>query len=162
MTKALVLLNMGGPNNLDEVELFLKNMFNDPNIITVESDLLRKFLAFMIVSSRKKEARGNYEQLGGKSPLVEYTKQLVSKLQTALPDTYVTFAMRYTPPFASQAVEELKTHGIKELFILPLYPQYSTTTTKSSLEDFYENLELSGLHVKTKDILRFYENEKFN
>lgn len=162
MTKGLVLLNMGGPNNLDEVEVFLKNMFNDPNIITVKSDLLRKFIAFMIVSSRKNEARGNYEKLGGKSPLVDYTKALVTKVQAQLPDAYVTFAMRYTPPFAKDAIEELKTHGIKEVFVLPLYPQYSTTTTKSSLEDFYEELEKSGLHVKTKDIPRFYDEECYN
>ena len=162
MKKGLVLLNMGGPNNLDEVEVFLNNMFNDPNIITVKSDLLRKFIAFMIVSSRKKEAKGNYEKLGGKSPLVDYTKALVKKLQENLPDTYVTFAMRYTPPFARDAIEEFKTHGIKEVFVLPLYPQYSTTTTKSSLEDFYAELEKAGVHVKTKEFLRFYEDSAYN
>lgn len=162
MSKGLVLLNMGGPNNLDEVEMFLKNMFNDPNIITVKSDLLRKFIAFMIVASRKNEAKGNYEKLGGKSPLVEYTKALVTKVQAQLPDTYVTFAMRYTPPFAKEAIEELKTHGVKEVFVLPLYPQYSTTTTKSSLEDFYAQLKASGLDMNTKDIPRFYQEEAYN
>lgn len=160
MKKALVLLNMGGPNNLDEVEVFLKNMFNDKNIITVKSDLLRSFISFMIVTSRKKEARSNYAKLGGKSPIVGYTKQLIEKLQNEFKDTYVTFAMRYTPPFAKDAVEELKQKGITEVTILPLYPQYSTTTTKSSLEDFEEALE--SLHVKTLHVDRFYENRLYN
>lgn len=56
MKKALILLNMGGPNNLDEVGLFLHNMFNDPNIITVKSNLLRRFIAFMITSTRTKKS----------------------------------------------------------------------------------------------------------
>ncbi|WP_458699790.1 ferrochelatase [Sulfurospirillum sp. 1307] len=158
MKKALVLLNMGGPNSLDEVEVFLKNMFNDENIITVKSNILRSFIAFMIVTSRKKEARSNYEKLGGKSPIVGYTKELVKKLQDKLEDTYVTFAMRYTPPFAKDVIEELKKREIKEVTLIPLYPHYSTTTTKSSLEDFYKFSK--NLHVKQID--RFYENELYN
>lgn len=161
-TKALILLNMGGPNNLDEVEVFLHNMFNDKNIITVKSDLLRSFIAFMIVSSRTKAAKKNYEKLGGKSPIVGYTKKLVTKLQNELQDTFITFAMRYTPPFASNAIEELKDKNIKEIVLLPLYPQFSTTTTKSSLEDFREALEKSAFKVKIKSIKRFFKNEAYN
>ncbi len=63
--KALVLLNMGGPNNLDEVKLFLSNMFNDKNIITVKSSLLRRFIAMMITTSRTKKAQANYAKLVG-------------------------------------------------------------------------------------------------
>jgi len=151
---------MGGPNNLDEVEVFLKNMFNDKNIITVKSDLLRSFIAFMIVTSRKKEAQSNYKKIGGKSPIVAHTKELVKKLQLELVDTYVTFAMRYTPPFAKEVIEELKQKNITEITLLPMYPQYSTTTTKSSLEDFKEACE--GLHVKIKHVDRFYENNLYN
>lgn len=162
MSKGLVLLNMGGPNNLDEVELFLKNMFNDPNIITVKNDLLRRFIAFMITTSRKHEAKENYAALGGKSPLVGYTKALVSKLQQALPDTYVTYAMRYTPPFANEAIEELKTHGVTQLCIVPLYPHYSTTTTKSSLEDFEHALKKADFHPECTFVERFYEDDGFN
>ena len=151
---------MGGPNNLDEVEVFLKNMFNDKNIITVKSDFLRSFIAFMIVRSRKKEARSNYAMLGGKSPLVGYTKKLVKKLQLELKDTYVTYAMRYTPPYAKEVVEEFKQKNITEITLLPMYPHYSTTTTKSSLEDFKEACE--GLHVKIFQVDRFYENSLYN
>lgn len=160
MHKALILLNMGGPNNLDEVKLFLKNMFNDKNIITVKSNLLRSLIAYMIVSSRTKPAQANYAKLGGKSPIVEHTKQLVKKLQTNLQDTYVTFAMTYTPPFATDVVKELKQRGITQATILPLYPHYSTTTTKSSLEDFEKALK--PLHVESRQIDKFYENRLYN
>ena len=160
MKKALVLLNMGGPSSLDEVEVFLKNMFNDKNIINVKSDLLRSFISFMIVILRKKEARSNYAKLGGKSPILEYTKKLIEKLQLEAKNTYITYAMRYTPPFAKDVVEELKQKNIKEIVLLPLYPHYSTTTTKSSLEDFEKALE--PLDVKTKKLERFYENRLYN
>jgi ferrochelatase len=151
---------MGGPNNLDEVEVFLKNMFNDKNIITVKSDLLRSFIAFMIVTSRKKEARSNYAKLGGKSPLVGYTEDLIKKLQLELKDTYVTYAMRYTPPYAKEVVTELKQKNITDITLFPMYPHYSTTTTKSSLEDFKEACK--DLHVKIKQVDRFYENSLYN
>jgi len=162
MKKALVLLNMGGPNNLDEVKVFLSNMFNDANIITVKSALLRRFIAFMITSTRTKKAQANYAKLGGKSPLVGYTKQLVEKLQSALPALHVTFAMRYTPPFCDAVIEELKAKGIEEVILLPLYPHYSTTTTKSSVEDFMKVAKALGFQARIRVIDRFFENASYN
>lgn len=160
--KALVLLNMGGPNNLDEVKLFLSNMFNDKNIITVKSDLLRRFIALMITTSRTKKAQANYAKLGGKSPLVGYTEKLVDKLQRALPQYYVTFAMRYTPPFCDSVIHELQAQGIDEVVLLPLYPHYSTTTTKSSVEDFEEVARTLGYTGKIHLIDRFYDDVNYN
>ncbi len=160
--KAIVLLNMGGPNNLDEVQLFLKNMFNDENILQVKNRLLRKMVAYAITQGRKKEARANYERIGGKSPLVFYTDRLIKKLQRALPDIYVTKAMRYTPPFAKDAIKELLSKNIKEVYLIPLYPHYSTTTTKSSLEDFYNTAKGLGFHARFHDIANFYENRFYN
>lgn len=160
--KALVLLNMGGPNNLDEVKLFLSNMFNDKNIITVKSSLLRRFIAVMITTSRTKKAQANYAKLGGKSPLVGYTQHLVDKLQKVIPDYYVTFAMRYTPPFCEGVIRELQAKGIDEVVLLPLYPHYSTTTTKSSVEDFIDVAKALGYKGNIQIIERFYENEAYN
>jgi len=162
MQKALVLLNMGGPNNLDEVKVFLSNMFNDANIITVKSSLLRRFIAFMITTSRTKKAQANYAKLGGKSPLVGYTKQLVEKLQSALPSLHVNFAMRYTPPFCDALIEELKAKGIEEVILLPLYPHYSTTTTKSSVEDFMKVARALEFKAKIRVIDHFFENKIYN
>lgn len=160
--KAIVLLNMGGPNNLQEVEIFLKNMFNDKNILPIKSTVLRKFVAYMITSARKKEAQNNYRALGGQSPLGGYTKKLIEKLQKNLPDVFITQAMRYTPPFAKDAIKELLYHNIKEVYLLPLYPHYSTTTTLSSLEDFYNSAKGLGYHARFHDIANFYENKLFN
>ena len=80
MKKALILLNMGGPNNLGEVELFLKNMFNDPFILGVKSDFWRSVLAAIIVRSRAAAARGNYEKLGGRSPICFITEALCERV----------------------------------------------------------------------------------
>lgn len=160
--KVLILLNMGGPNNLDEVEIFLNNMFNDKNIITVKSDFLRKMIAYFITTSRKKQAKKNYEALGGKSPIVDNTKKLVAKLQSRYNNMmYVTYAMRYTPPFASDILKALIKINVKDIILLPLYPQYSTTTTKSSLEDFAQAIANSGVDFDVKVVDSFYKNSLF-
>jgi len=160
--KALVLLNMGGPNNLDEVKLFLHNMFNDKNIITVKSNFLRRFIAFMITTSRTQKAQNNYAKIGGKSPLVGYTQALVDKLQKTLPSLHVTFAMRYTPPFCERVIEELQAQKIDEVILLPLYPHYSTTTTKSSVEDFKDVAHALGYNGKISIMDHFYEDVQYN
>lgn len=157
--KALVLLNMGGPRNKEELEMFLRNMFNDKNILTMKSDLLRSMIASLIVFSRKNSAWENYAAIGGKSPINELTQQLIDKLQKSLPDIYVTQAMRYTPPFAAKCVEQIKQKGIKEVILLPLYPQYSTTTTKSSVEDF-EAIAKEAFSIRV--IEPFYKNDTYN
>jgi len=157
--KALVLLNMGGPRNKEELEMFLRNMFNDKNILTMKSDLLRSMIASLIVFSRKNSAWENYAAIGGKSPINELTQQLIDKLQKEFPDIYVTQAMRYTPPFAAKCVEQIKQKGIKEVILLPLYPQYSTTTTKSSVEDF-EAIAKEAFFIRV--IEPFYKNDTYN
>jgi len=99
--KGLVVLNMGGPSSLEEVELFLRNMFNDPNILPIRPAFLRKMVANYIVKKRIGEAVENYERIGGKSPLLENSTKLVQRLQERFKgNIYVTQAMRYTPPFA--------------------------------------------------------------
>jgi len=137
-------------------------MFNDKNIITVKSSLLRRFIALMITTSRTKKAQANYAKLGGKSPLVGYTEKLVKKLQHALPSLHVNFAMRYTPPFCEGVIRELQEKGIEEVILLPLYPHYSTTTTKSSVEDFRDVAKALGYMGKISVIDRFYEDENYN
>ena len=133
MDKALLLLNMGGPSNVEEVELFLNNMFADKNILTMNR-YIRKLVSMIIINKRLDEVKENYELLGGKSPLLELTQKLIDALKTKL-DIPIYPVMRYVPPFADLALEECKANGVKELILFPLYPQYSTTTTYSSLED---------------------------
>lgn len=161
--EAIILLNMGGPNNLEEVEVFLTNMFNDKNIITVGSSLLRKFIATMITFSRTEKSQEIYRQIGGKSPIVGHTKRLVEKLQDRVGENVIVdFAMRYTPPFASEAIERMSDKNIEKIYLIPLYPQYSTTTTKSSLEDFEEQYHLSGSDAILVEIKHFFNNKSYN
>jgi len=154
---------MGGPNNLDEVEVFLKNMFADKNILTMRSNLLRKFVGSMIVFSRVEAAQEIYRKLGGKSPIVGHTKKLVQKLQQQLGDeVYVDFVMRYTPPFSSEVITKLNNMDIKQIYLIPLYPQYSTTTTKSSLEEFEQSYFALGGDALLYETKHFFENKKYN
>ena len=157
--KALVLLNMGAARSKDELEVFLRNMFNDKNILTIKNDTLRSMIASFIVTLRLNKAWENYEQIGGKSPLHDLTDELVKKLQIALPNYFITVAMRYTSAFAQTAIARIKEQNITDVTLLPLYPQYSTTTTKSSLDDFIEKANNS---FSLKVIEPFYKNELYN
>ena len=157
--EAIVLLNMGGPNNLNEVEMFLKNMFADKNILTMKSNLVRKIVGGLIVFNRTESSQEIYRRLGGKSPIVGHTKNLVNKLQARLGEEFIVdFAMRYTPPFALEVIERLNKEDINKIYLIPLYPHYSTTTTKSSLEDFEEAYHNSGGDALLVEIKHFFEN----
>jgi len=161
--EAIVLLNMGGPNNLDEVEVFLKNMFSDKNILTMKSDLLRKFVGGMITFSRTESSQEIYRQIGGKSPIVGHTKSLVAKLQEKLGENVIVdFAMRYTPPFVGGVIERLNEAKVEKIYLIPLYPQQSSTTTKSSLEDFEEQYHDIGGDAVLVEIKHFFENKTYN
>jgi len=157
--KALVLLNMGAARSKDELEVFLTNMFNDKYIVTFKSTTIRSMLASLIVTMRLNKVWDNYKLIGGKSPLHELTELLVTKLNEILPDYYVTTAMRYTSPCSQTAIARIKKENIKDVILLPLYPQYSTTTTKSSVEDF---IEKSDGEFNITTIEPFYKNEMYN
>lgn len=158
--KALFLLNMGGPSNLDEVETFLRNMFMDKHILNMPY-IPRFFISRMIVKKRKEEAKSNYATLGGKSPIIDHSKKLVSKLQARLgEEVKVFYVMRYTPPFASDILE--KHPEIKELFLFPLYPHYSDTTTASSFEHVYEAIKKSKRDIFVKKIDYYYADALYN
>ncbi|WXG61368.1 ferrochelatase [Campylobacter concisus] len=161
MKKALLLLNMGGANSLDDVEIFLTNMFNDPYILGIKNKFLRKFVAFMITKGRLKTAKHNYEQIGGKSPLCELTAKLCEKI-SSLQNEFdaVDFAMNYTSPFVKDVLK--KYEKFDEIVLLPLYPHHSQTTITSSLADFKKAKE--GLKLKAKISLcePFYDDDAYN
>lgn len=157
--KALVLLNMGGARDKSELKMFLTNMFNDENILTIKNAFIRKMVASFITNSRLESAWKNYEKIGNHSPINPLTEQLVNKCNDKI-ENYKTYqVMRYTPPFAKEIVSQMKKDGIKEVLLLPLYPQYSTTTTKSSLEDF---IKFAKNSFSISSIETFYKNDKFN
>lgn len=157
--KALVLLNMGGARDKSELKMFLTNMFNDENILTIKNAFIRKMVASFITNSRLENAWKNYEKIGSYSPINPLTEQLINKCNDKI-ENYKTYqVMRYTPPFAKEIISQMKKDGIKEVLLLPLYPQYSTTTTKSSLEDF---IKFAKNSFSISSIETFYKNDKFN
>ena len=157
MKRGLLLLNMGGPNSVDEVEMFLRNMFSDKNILTMDR-YTRALVREIIIFNRINEVKENFIQnLGGKSPLPELTNQLIEKLKTKL-DMPIAPAMRYVPPFATEALEAFQKEGVEELILFPMYPQYSTTTTLSSVEDIEERCEALGYAPEIKVIEPYYDD----
>ena len=157
-TKAVVLMNMGGPNDLSEVKVFLKNMFNDKYIITAPQPI-RSLIASIIVFKRLEIAKENYSKLGGMSPIVGHTKRLVRRLNKEL-DADVFYEMRYTPPFALDVLKKLKNYD--EIYAIPMYPHYSSTTTKSSIEDFMKVAKKYNLDKKIKTIDSYYDHPLYN
>jgi ferrochelatase len=159
MKRAVLLMNMGGPNNLDEVKVFLTNMFNDKNIIAAPKPI-RAMIAKLITWRRTKEAQNNYAHLGGKSPLVGYTKELIEKLESNIKDASIHMVMRYTPPFADEVLEQLR--DVDEFYAIPLYPHYSNTTTLSSYEDLYESMDRLKIKARVKTIDDYYNDVYYN
>ncbi|HEX3700395.1 MAG TPA: ferrochelatase, partial [Phenylobacterium sp.] len=139
MKLAVVLFNLGGPDGPDAVAPFLFNLFRDPAIIAAPA-VVRYPLAGLIAAGRAKLARANYQRLGGASPLLAETqgqaRALAAALAAAAPEieAKVVIAMRYWAPFAAEAAAEVAAFQPDEIVLLPLYPQYSTTTTASSLK----------------------------
>jgi len=158
---AVVLFNLGGPNNLDAVQPFLFNLFNDPAIISSPTPI-RWLLAKLISKRRGPIAREIYQHLGGKSPLLEQTDVQARALETVLQNSHevkVFIAMRYWHPFSSETVAEVKLYAPDEVVLLPLYPQFSTTTTESSVKDWMKNAKQLGLDIPTRAVCCYPINE---
>jgi len=157
LKQALILLNMGGANSIDEVELFLENMFADKNILPMNR-YLRSFIAKIIINKRIDDVKENFQKyLGGKSPLTQITNELINKLETKL-DIPIVSAMRYVPPFATTALEQFKSDGVEELILFPMYPQYSTTTTLSSIEDIEARCQELQYSPKIRVVEPYYDD----
>jgi len=159
MKRAILLMNMGGPNNLDEVKTFLTNMFNDKRIIAAPKPI-RSMIAKLITFRRTKEAQSNYKLLGGKSPLVGHTQNLIGKLESQITDASIHMVMRYTPPFAKDVLENLR--DVDEFYAIPLYPHYSSTTTLSSYDDLYETLDRLRIKARVKTVDEYYNDTYYN
>jgi len=145
---AIVLFNLGGPDRPEAIKPFLLNLFSDPAILRVPF-FVRPLLAQIIARLRVKPATENYAILGGKSPLLELTQDQARALETemARPDLEVRcfIAMRYWHPFSEEAARAVRDWGADEVFLLPLYPHFSTTTTGSSLAAWREAAAKVGL-----------------
>lgn len=132
----VLLLNLGGPDELRDVRPFLYNLFSDPEIIRLPFSWLQSPLAWLISTLRAKKSQENYRQIGGGSPLRRITEAQAQALQEHLQqsgkDARVYIGMRYWHPFTEEAIARIKRDGITDLVILPLYPQFSISTSGSS------------------------------
>lgn len=132
----VLLLNLGGPEQLQDVRPFLYNLFSDPEIIRLPFAWMQKPLAWMISTMRYKKSQENYKAIGGGSPLRRITEEQALALQATLQekgqDIRVYVGMRYWNPFTEEAVAKIKRDQIEKLVILPLYPQFSISTSGSS------------------------------
>lgn len=132
----VLLLNLGGPDKIEDVRPFLYNLFSDPEIIRLPVKALQKPLAWLISTLRAKKSQANYLEIGGGSPLRQITEAQAEALETKLKemgqDAKIYIGMRYWHPFTEEAIAHIKNDGIDELVILPLYPQFSISTSGSS------------------------------
>lgn len=150
---AVVLFNLGGPDRPLAIRPFLMNLFRDPAILRVPF-LVRSLLARVIAYLRLRAARSNYAVLDGCSPLLDVTRAQATALQAALPDLQVRcfITMRYWHPFSDATALAVRAWHPRDVVLLPLYPQYSTTTTASSLAAWHEAAAKVGLVAPTHTI----------
>ena len=162
----VVLFQLGGPDSLDAVEPFLYNLFLDPDIIDFPfAKIARPALAKLISATRSKKVKKGYAAIGGKSPIVEWTARQARALEDALRPAlhaHVVVAMRYWHPFTEEAIQELAKNSCGELVLLPLYPQYSKTTTGSSLNEWNRRFPASALSdVPVRVVQDFYKHPSY-
>jgi len=150
----VLLLNLGGPENQKDVEGFLYNLFADPDIIRLPPllSVLQKPIAYIVAKRRAPKSRAAYQSIGGGSPIVRYTSEQATLIERELKrkgvDAKAYFAMRYWHPFTEDTLAHMKADGVNAMVVIPLYPQYSISTSGSSLrllqEIFYKNPETWG------------------
>ncbi len=132
----VLLLNLGGPDKLEDVGPFLFNLFSDPEIIRLPFRWLQKPLAWFIATRRTKKSQDNYRKIGGGSPLRSITEAQGEALQAQLNalgmDAKIYIGMRYWYPFTEEAIARITQDDLERLVILPLYPQFSISTSGSS------------------------------
>lgn len=161
MKTAVVLFNLGGPDSLNAVKPFLFNLFNDPAIIPWPK-IPRWCLAKLISGFREKKAIEIYRKIGGKSPLYENTLAQAVALEGELGGGVRIFvAMRYWHPFIPDVVRDVIDYSPDKIVLLPLYPQFSTTTTGSSFSGWHKQAALQGLTVKTKEVTCYPAEDGF-
>jgi protoporphyrin/coproporphyrin ferrochelatase len=160
----VILFNLGGPDSPEAVEPFLRNLFSDPAIISLPA-IVRKPLARFIARRRAPFASAIYAHMGGRSPILEETQAQARALETALNgdalQAKVVVAMRCWHPFSDGAAEAMRRFGPDRIVLLPLYPQFSTTTTASSFQDWERAARKAGLTAPATRICCYPSNAGF-
>jgi ferrochelatase len=167
MKLGVLLFNLGGPETLADVRPFLFNLFSDPEIVRLPIRALQKPLAWLISTARHKKSSAYYAQIGGGSPLRRITEEqavaLREKLRRRGVEAEVYVGMRYWRPGAEEAIERIVEDGVTDLILLPLYPQFSVSTTGSSFKDFVAQMDKRGgvRHIRRRYISRWHTHEPY-
>jgi ferrochelatase len=159
----VVLFQLGGPDTLAAIEPFLYNLFCDPDIIDFPfARIGRKPLAKLISTTRARKVQHHYATIGGGSPIRRFTERQALALETQLGrhglDARCFVAMRYWHPFTAEAIAQVLASGCDEVVLLPLYPQYSSTTTGSSLNEWQR---LFRGHAPVHRVRSFYRHPAY-
>jgi ferrochelatase len=161
----VVLFQLGGPDSLEAIEPFLYNLFCDPDIIDFPfARIARQPLAKVISMRRARHVAHHYAEIGGKSPILEFTRRQAEALESELRrefDARVVVAMRYWHPFTVAAIAELAAHAPEDVVLLPLYPQYSKTTTGSSINEWNRRFHPNGWNPRVHTIAEFYQETAY-
>jgi ferrochelatase len=161
----VVLFQLGGPDSTAAIEPFLYNLFCDPDIIDFPfARIARQPLARLIATRRAKHVAHHYAEIGGKSPILDFTRRQAEALERELRkhfDARVAIAMRYWHPFTAEAIEQLASHRAEDLVLLPLYPQYSKTTTGSSINEWKRRFHTNGWNPRVHVISEFHEDPAY-
>src|SRR5690349_238845 len=161
----VVLFQLGGPDSLEAIEPFLYNLFCDPDIIDFPfARIARQPLAKLISTTRAKKVAHHYAEIGGKSPLLEFTRRQSQALESALRrdfDAKVVIAMRYWHPLTSEAIAELERFAPDEVVLLPLYPQFSKTTTQSSVNEWNRRFHANGWNPRVHLVREFHQDHGY-
>jgi protoporphyrin/coproporphyrin ferrochelatase len=165
----VVLFNMGGPERLEDIQPFLVNLFSDRDIIELPlGRLIQPFFARALTRARLAAVRRNYEAIGGGSPQLRLTWDQAAALERSLntggsvhAPFHVTVAMRYTPPFAADALVDLAARDIRRIVTVPLYPHWSQATTGSSRSDFERALAGYGSAFEVTHISSYAEDHLY-
>ncbi|HEV3174695.1 MAG TPA: ferrochelatase [Stellaceae bacterium] len=161
MRTAVVLFNLGGPDSLAAVRPFLTNLFDDPAIIRMPR-MPRWLLARVIAWRRAPLTREIYRHLGGSSPILANTQAQAGALEAALGESFRVFiAMRYWRPFSAETAAAVKAWAPDRVALLPLYPQFSTTTTASSAGDWHRAAARVGLTSPTRLLCCYPDDSGF-
>jgi ferrochelatase len=167
MKLGVLLFNLGGPESLADVRPFLFNLFSDPEIVRLPIRALQKPLAWLISTTRYKKSSAYYEQIGGGSPLRQITEDQAAALREELArrsvEANVYVGMRYWRPFTEEAIERIVADGVTDLILLPLYPQFSVSTTGSSFKDFDAQMDERGgfRYIRRQYISNWHTHEPY-
>ena len=171
----VILHNLGGPTSLDAIRPFLTNLFLDPEIIRIPLPGIigrlfpRRLFAEFVARRRTPQVTPNYQAIGGKSPLLERTEEQARALEAELNRRFdgqarfhVKLGMRYWHPFTAESADDLKSRGVREVFLMPLYPQYSRTTTGSSFKEWRDlNRKRYQRYFRVKSVKDYHLHPRY-